>query len=86
MIYVLFIVCIAEATVNSDHESAYKPTGYSAYLEDNEAIENLIAGIEDNDFYRIEKLSRKTKNDADKLEKSSFHFMTFLSALFYKFN
>ncbi len=64
MIYVLFIVCIAEATVNSDHESAYKPTGYSAYLEDNEAIENLIAGIEDNDFYRIEKLSRKTKNDA----------------------
>lgn len=64
MIYVLFIVCIAEATINSDHESSYKPTGYSAYLEDNQAIENLVAGIEDDDFYRIEKLNRKTKNDA----------------------
>ncbi len=64
MIYVLFIVCIAEATINSDHESSYKPTGYSAYLEDNQAIEDLVAGIEDDDFYRIEKLNRKTKNDA----------------------
>ena len=64
MTYVLFIVCIAEATTNSAHEESYKPTGYSSYLQDNEAIENLVAGIEDNDFYRIEKLSRKTKNDA----------------------
>ena len=64
VIYVLFIVCIAEAAINSDHEDSYKPTGYSSYLKDNEAIENLVAGIDDNDFYRIEKLSRKTKNDA----------------------
>ena len=56
MTYVLFIVCIAEATTNSSHEASYKPTGYSSYLQDNEAIENLVAGIEDNDFYRIEKL------------------------------
>ena len=64
VIYVLFIVCISETAINSDHDASYKPTGYSAYLKDNEAIENLIAGIDDNDFYRIEKLSRKTKNDA----------------------
>lgn len=64
MTYVLFIVCIAEATTNSSQESAYKPTGYSSYLQDNEAIESLIEGIEDNTFYRVEKLTRKTKNDA----------------------
>ena len=64
VIYVLFIVCIAEAATNSDHDASYKPTGYSSYLKDNEAIENLIAGIDDNDFYRVEKLNRKTKNDA----------------------
>lgn len=64
MLYLFFIVCIAEATMNSNHEASYKPTGYSAYLEDNEAIENIIANIDDDSFYRIEKLSRKTKNDA----------------------
>ena len=64
VIYVLFIVCIAETAINSDHDASYKPTGYSSYLKDNEAIENLVAGIDDNSFYRIEKLNRKTKNDA----------------------
>ncbi len=64
VIYVLFIVCIAETAINSDHEDSYKPTGYSPYLKDNEAIENLVSGIDDNSFYRIEKLNRKTKNDA----------------------
>ena len=64
MTYLLFIVCIAEAVTNSDHEASYKPTGYSSYLEDNEAIEKLVDGIEDDSFYRIEKLTRKTKNDA----------------------
>ena len=64
IVYVLFIVCIAEATINSDHEKSYSTTTYSAYLEDNKAIENLVNKIEDNSFYRIEKLNRKTKNDA----------------------
>ena len=64
IVYVLFIVCIAEATINSDHEKSYSPTTYSAYLEDNKAIEDLVSKIDDNSFYRIEKLNRKTKNDA----------------------
>lgn len=64
VVYILFIVCIAEATINSDHDESYKPTGYSAYLEDNDAIEKLVSDIDDNSFYRIEKISRKTKNDA----------------------
>ena len=64
IVYVLFIVCIAEATINSDHEKSYSTTTYSAYLEDNKAIEDLVSKIDDNSFYRIEKLNRKTKNDA----------------------
>ena len=64
MTYVLFIVCIAEATTNSDHEKSYSTTMYSAYLEDNDAIESLINGIDDNSFYRVEKLNRRSKNDA----------------------
>lgn len=66
LVYLLFVVCIAEATISSDHEESYKTTSYSAYIEDNEAIERLIDGVAKNDdgFYRIEKLSRKTKNDA----------------------
>lgn len=64
VVYLLFIVCISEATINSDHDESYKTTGYSYYLEDNEAIEKLVNDIDDNSFYRIEKLSRRTKNDA----------------------
>lgn len=66
LVYLLFVVCIAEATINSDHEESYKTTSYTSYIADNEAIEKLVgaAAEADTDFYRIEKLSRKTKNDA----------------------
>lgn len=66
LIYLLFVVCIAEATINSDHEESYKTTSYTAYIQDNKAIEDLVADVseKDDDFFRIEKLTRKTKNDA----------------------
>lgn len=66
ILYLLFVVCIAEATLNSDHEESYKMTSYTSYIQDNEAIEDLVEGIskDENDFFRIEKLTRKTKNDA----------------------
>ncbi len=66
IIYLLFVVCIAEATLNSNHEDSYKLTTYSSYIDDNEAIEDLVASVstDENEFFRIEKLSRKTKNDA----------------------
>lgn len=66
LVYLLFVVCIAEATINSDHEESYKTTSYSGYVEDNEAIEKLVDSVaeKDDSFYRIEKLNRKTKNDA----------------------
>lgn len=64
VIYLMLVVCIAEATINSTQEDAYNVTGYSYYLEDNNAIDEVLDGIEDKDFYRVEKLNRKTKNDA----------------------
>lgn len=66
VVYALFVVCIAETIVNSTHEDSYKTTSYTAYVEDNEAIESLVAKVneDDKDFFRIEKLDRKTKNDA----------------------
>ena len=64
IIYLLCIVCIAEATINSTHEDAYNVTGYSYYFKDNEAIDDLLAQIPDKDLYRVEKINRKTKNDA----------------------
>ncbi|MBP3339992.1 MAG: YfhO family protein [Lachnospiraceae bacterium] len=63
-IYMLVIVCIAEAAISSNVDSAYKLTGYSSYLNDNEDISNIIDSVESDDFYRIEKLTRRTKNDA----------------------
>jgi uncharacterized membrane protein YfhO len=65
-VYLLIVICVAETFINSSEESSYKPTTYSAYLEDNEAIENLVSKVEkeDKDFFRIEKLNRRTKNDA----------------------
>ena len=64
--YLLIVICAAEAFINSSEESSYKPTTYSAYLEDNQAIEEMVEKVESEDtgFFRIEKLNRKTKNDA----------------------
>lgn len=66
IVYLLFVVCIAEATINSDHEESYKTTSYTAYVNDNEAIEELLSDTakKDTSFYRTEKLTRRTKNDA----------------------
>ena len=64
IVYTLFIVCIAEATINSDHEKSYSTTRYSLYQDDNKAINKLLDSIEDNSFYRVEKINRSTKNDA----------------------
>ncbi len=62
--YLLVIICIAEAGINSNHEAAYKSTGYSYYLKDNEDIANMLGNLDDDSFYRVEKNVRLTKNDA----------------------
>lgn len=65
-VYLLLVICSAEAFVNSSEEASYKTTSYSAYTDDNEAIESMVEKVEseDTDFYRIEKLNRRTKNDS----------------------
>lgn len=64
--YLLIVICMAESFISSSEESSYKTTTYSAYLEDNKAIEEMVGKVAEHDdsFYRIEKLNRKTKNDA----------------------
>ena len=64
VVYILFVVCIAETTINSDHKESYKTTRYSTYLEDTKVIDKLLDSIEDNSFYRVEKINRRSKNDA----------------------
>ena len=59
---VLVILCIAEMVINTD-ETGYGTTSRVNYTDDNEAIETVLGQIEDNDFYRVEKLKRRTKND-----------------------
>lgn len=61
--YLLIVICAAEAFINSSEESSYKPTTYSAYLEDNQAIEEMVEKVESEDtgFFRIEKLNRRQR-------------------------
>ncbi len=63
-IYLLIVACISEAAINSNHEAAYKPTGYSYYIEDNASITNILNSVNNKNFYRVEKEDRNTKNDA----------------------
>lgn len=65
IIYLLFIVVICEAAINTN-ETAIGTTSRVYYVSDNEDIEKVLTTVEneDNSFYRIEKLQRRTKNDA----------------------
>lgn len=63
-LYLAAIACIGEVAVNSSENSSYSMTGYSYYFEDNDAITALLDSIDEDDFYRVEKDNRRTKNDA----------------------
>lgn len=66
IVYLIFVVAITESTINMN-TTGIGTTSRSAYLEDNEAIEELLSKAElfETDlFYRTEKADRKTKNDA----------------------
>ena len=66
VVYLVFVVAITESTINMN-STGIGTTSRSAYLEDNDAIEEMLAKAElmDTDlFYRTEKLERRTKNDA----------------------
>ena len=59
------IVAFFEAFINTEATSIFT-TGRTHYLSDNQAISNVIDEVaeKDDSFYRIEKLTRRTKNDS----------------------
>lgn len=63
--YIFFIVAILEMIINTN-QTALGTTSRTSYLADNQATEILLEKVESNDesFYRIEKVSRRSKNDA----------------------
>ncbi len=67
--YMLIIVAVCECYVNVQN-TGFAPCTRSAYLNDSQAIDDLVKKAEEEDtsnFFRIEKKDRRTKNDA------SFH-------------
>lgn len=62
VLFTLAVVSI-EAAVNTTVTSV-TTTSRTAYTADNEAVEHLVDSLQPNEtFYRVEKVSRKTKND-----------------------
>ncbi len=61
----LLIAAFFEAFINTEATGIYT-TSRTPYLSDNQAIDNVINEVAANDdsFYRIEKLKRRTKNDS----------------------
>ncbi len=61
----LLTAAFFEAFINTEATSIFT-TGRTHYLSDNQAISNVIdeAAKNDDSFYRIEKLTRRTKNDS----------------------
>lgn len=65
IIYLLFIVTICEAAINTN-ETAFGTTSRTSYMADNQAVEKVLENVNEKDksFYRTEKIKRRTKNDA----------------------
>ncbi len=61
-IFLALVLVSLEAALNTAIISV-PTTSREAYTRDNEEVQILMDGIEDTDFYRVEKKSRKTKND-----------------------
>ena len=63
-----FVVCamafivLAEAMINVN-VTGYPTTSRTYYTSDNEDIDAVLGEIKDEDFYRVDKLKRRTKND-----------------------
>ena len=59
---VFMAICVAEAALNAN-ATGFSITSRTTYYSDNEAIEKLLSEITDSSFYRVEKVTRRTKND-----------------------
>lgn len=58
----LMIVAIAEIIINTN-DTGYSTTSRTVYMGDNLAIRGMIGQVDDGSFYRVEKITRRTKND-----------------------
>lgn len=61
-VFIMILLCAAEAAVNTP-VTGYSTASYAYYTNDNQVITKLLDNIEDDDFYRVEKTDRRTKND-----------------------
>ena len=59
---ILLIVSIAEIIINTNN-TGYSITSRTAYMSDNEDIAQMLSQVDDGSFCRVEKVTRKTKND-----------------------
>lgn len=64
-VYILIIVAVSETFINVD-STGFSITSRTVYMQDNDNVDEILENItqDDKDFYRIEKYSRRTKNDA----------------------
>lgn len=65
VLYLFFIVVICEVCINTN-DTAIGTTSRTYYVNDNADIEEVLNTVEqeDSSFYRVEKMERRTKNDA----------------------
>ena len=66
----LMIVCIGEIVINTNN-TGYSTTSRVYYMSDNEAMESMLAQVDDGSFYRVERTNRRTKNDGTWLDYDS---------------
>lgn len=56
------VVALAEAMINTN-TTGYTTTNRTVYMQDNADYTELLSKIDDDGFYRVEKVIRRTKND-----------------------
>ncbi len=78
MLALLMVVVTAEASINTA-VTGYSTTSRTNLVSDNEDITYLLDSIDDDGFYRVEKTTRRTKNDgawSDYMSASEFSSTT----------
>lgn len=58
----LIVIALAEAMINTNM-TGYTTTNRTVYMQDNAAYSAMLSRIDDDGFYRVEKVVRRTKND-----------------------
>ncbi len=62
LVIALFVIIVGESVINTS-VTGYSTTDRTAYMTDNYDYTCLLEEINDDEFYRVEKVKRRTKND-----------------------